>query len=952
MFSYLKKKKKSKIIKESMIIKESSFFDVAWYLERYDDVRMSGMDPAEHYLLFGWKEGRLPSLGFRTDLFKNSEECPILFLEDMRSKDKEFCEEKYYCKEFCTDSNFPISAVNIRRFFGYKKITTKRTAIVAGYSKKAIISDTDIYLLKQLSKCVDNILLIMDNPLIEETELHKIEKIVTFVHASRHNMYDFGSYKIGLEYFYNTPELYNNTSELIILNDSVIGPVSDLSEIFDNMSKQKCDFWGVINSRIKILALQKDIEHIQSWFLVFKKPVFISEVFVNFFKSVTQKKDFWDVVNSYEIPLTKILCDHGFTFKSLVDWRDKVFEELYKTIGNYNQTHLPLTLLKDYKCPFIKKKLFDINSENSKQSMEPIQEALNYIKKENLELYSIIKKEYSIDEISALPIMEKLKQFDVVSFDVFDTLLIRPFVSPIDLFDFIEQTEKKSGFAKERVAAERRTREILKNHEDITIDDIYENILDEFSYLKNVELEYEKYFLKVHPENFKLYKEAVKLGKKVIVTSDMYFTKDFLKQVLVLNGYTNLDEVFVSSYYKKCKWSGNLFKEVKRKYPKQKIIHIGDNYDADIKAPQNLGLGTHFVSKYFDSFVELPLNYKYKSYLERVNGSAYSSWHLALVAYKWCFNKLNLENYFYYLGFAFAAPTVIGYCNFIYETLKNNKINTALFVSRDGYLLMKVLEKMYPNCGINFYYVYASRILNLQCFADYNNEITYIKKILAYYNVAFDNSSSFDELKKIYNDNKKYILNQANQARLEYSKYIKSLKIKDTDKIASIDCTTGAFSSQKFLSKFFGEQLRFGIYLSKFKDDYNFKNYCYSERLFTGKDDAVAILNELFITSPENSIKGIKNSKVIYGKSVDDDIRSDVVKQIHKGVFDYLSIYNKQIREFNLPISYVKDCLPLVQELTKYMSVIDQDNLNLVKHAGNIDNTDYKSIFTLILECM
>lgn len=946
MLGYLKKKKKTKIIKES------PFFDVAWYLDHNNDVRNSGIDPAVHYLLFGWKEGRSPSLGFRTDLFKDSHECPVLLLEEKRSKNKDFNVEKYYYKDFSIDSNFPLSAVNTKKFWGYKKNTTKRTAIVAGYSKKAIISDTDVYLLKQLSKCVDNILLIMDNPLIEETELHKIDNIVTFVQASRHGMYDFGSYKIGFDYFCSTPELYNNTSELIMLNDSVVGPVSDLSVLFDNMSKQKYDFWGLINTRIKILALNKDQEHIQSWFFAFKKKVFTSDIFVNFFKSVTKKQDFWDVVNSYEIPMTKMLCDHGFKFKTLVDWQDEVFENLYKTTGNYNQTFLPLTLLKNYNCLFIKKKLLDINTENSKLLMEPIQEALNYINRENSELYSIIKKEYAIDDISALPIFEKLKHFDVVSFDVFDTLLIRPFVFPVDLFDFIEQTEKKSGFAKERMAAERRTREILKDYEDITIDDIYENITDEFLCLKNLELEYEKKFLKVHPENFKLYAEAIRLGKKVIVTSDMYFTKDFLKQVLILNGYTNLDEVFVSSYYKKCKWSGNLFKEVIKKYPKCKIIHIGDNYDADVEAPKKLGISTHLVYKYFDSFAELPLNYKYKSYLERVKGRAYPSWHLALVAYKWCFNKLNLENYFYYLGFAIAAPTVIGYCNFIYKTLKRNKINTALFVSRDGYLLMKVLEKMYPNSEIKFHYVYASRILNIQCFADYNNDIAYVKKILTYFNIPFDNDSSFEELEKLYKENEDYILDQTTKARHEYLKYIKSLRIKDSDKIASIDCTTGRFSSQKFLSKFLGKQLRFGIYLSKFRDDYNFKNYCYSEKLFTNKDEAVAILNELFITSPESSIKGINNGKVIYGKSRDDDIRSEVVKQIQKGIFDYLSIYNKQIREFDLSISYIKDCLPLVQELTKYMSVIDQDNLNSVKHAGNCDNTDYKSIFILILECL
>lgn len=39
----------------------SEYFDVDWYLRTYPDVADSKMNPAEHYLLFGAKEGRLPS---------------------------------------------------------------------------------------------------------------------------------------------------------------------------------------------------------------------------------------------------------------------------------------------------------------------------------------------------------------------------------------------------------------------------------------------------------------------------------------------------------------------------------------------------------------------------------------------------------------------------------------------------------------------------------------------------------------------------------------------------------------------------------------------------------------------------------------------------------------------------------------------------------------------------
>ncbi|MEP4699657.1 MAG: hypothetical protein ABJZ79_00780, partial [Parasphingorhabdus sp.] len=41
-------------------------FDLEFYLEFYPDIAESEIDPLEHYIRFGWKEGRDPSPGFST----------------------------------------------------------------------------------------------------------------------------------------------------------------------------------------------------------------------------------------------------------------------------------------------------------------------------------------------------------------------------------------------------------------------------------------------------------------------------------------------------------------------------------------------------------------------------------------------------------------------------------------------------------------------------------------------------------------------------------------------------------------------------------------------------------------------------------------------------------------------------------------------------------------------
>ena len=54
---------------EMSLLTTSEYFNVKWYLETYQDVAEAGLHPVEHYLLYGAKEGRLPSPNFDGDWY-------------------------------------------------------------------------------------------------------------------------------------------------------------------------------------------------------------------------------------------------------------------------------------------------------------------------------------------------------------------------------------------------------------------------------------------------------------------------------------------------------------------------------------------------------------------------------------------------------------------------------------------------------------------------------------------------------------------------------------------------------------------------------------------------------------------------------------------------------------------------------------------------------------------
>ena len=51
---------KTKTVDKKKIIAKSKYFDKKWYLQQNKDVAASKKDPVEHYLKYGWKEGRNP----------------------------------------------------------------------------------------------------------------------------------------------------------------------------------------------------------------------------------------------------------------------------------------------------------------------------------------------------------------------------------------------------------------------------------------------------------------------------------------------------------------------------------------------------------------------------------------------------------------------------------------------------------------------------------------------------------------------------------------------------------------------------------------------------------------------------------------------------------------------------------------------------------------------------
>lgn len=179
---------------------------------------------------------------------------------------------------------------------------------------------------------------------------------------------------------------------------------------------------------------------------------------------------------------------------------------------------------------------------------------------------------------------------NVVSFDVFDTLIFRKSGKPTAIFDIIENKCGLKGFADIRIRCEKEARK-QKNYE-VTLDEIYEQIgveagNDVASEIKRYEIETELVQCEPNEEIVALYKHLIKRKALVYLISDMYLPATVIAEMLKKCGIEGYEKLYVSSEYGSTKRNGGLFEKVitENRIDRKRMIHIGDHPLADWLIP-------------------------------------------------------------------------------------------------------------------------------------------------------------------------------------------------------------------------------------------------------------------------------------------------------------------------------------------------------------------------------
>lgn len=303
-----------------------------------------------------------------------------------------------------------------------------------------------------------------------------------------------------------------------------------------------------------------------------------------------------------------------------------------------------------------------------------------------------------------------LMQYDVISFDIFDTLILRPFAKPADLFMVVGNKLKIIDFMRIRMEAEKAARDeamVLKGNHEVTINDIYEKVSRKtgIDVQKGVEteLETEMEFCFANPYMKRVFDLLKDQGKKIILTSDMYIPAGQMERLLKSCGYEGYCRLYVSCDHECNKRSGGLYQTILHESGGQvKIVHVGDNYAVDVTSASKNG----FDTRYYKNCHDIGNPYRADNMSELV-GSFYAG-----IVNTHLHNGSRQYSPYYEYGYIYGGLYVTGFCNWIHKKAKEENVDKILFLSRDGDIYQKVFNELYGD--IPNEYVYWSRIANIK----------------------------------------------------------------------------------------------------------------------------------------------------------------------------------------------------------------------------------------------
>lgn len=555
-------------------------------------------------------------------------------------------------------------------------------------------------------------------------------------------------------------------------------------------------------------------------------------------------------------------------------------------------------------------------------------------------------------------LLEQIKKAETVSFDLFDTLVMRRVLSSDDVAEIVSARLAERGMttgdcAKQRIAAEKR----ISRNRAPKLSEIYEEALHEWDrrgddvsallsplVLAELEFETDRELLIPRRDMVMLFNEAKVLGKHVYITTDTYYSRLQIEEILHDNGIAGYDGLFISCEHGRSKRQG-LFEELKKATEKDRILHIGDDSVSDIQSARAWGIEgvqIYGVAELFDLLGGLGMSTYSHSLSDRIKtGMAAARLFNSPFQFEDEERKLNIRDSVD-VGYLFCAPVINDFVQWFGARTQELGCKNVWFCARDGFLIKKIYEKLYPTYFSEYFL--TSRIAAIRSGVETREDIAYVDS-MKFGGKTTDNLKcrfgmetaeisdvELDEneegLMRFY----RAILHTAKQKRKNNRKYIDSLHIRE-GRIAFFDFV--AKGTIQLCTKRLVENPIVGLYFLQMEPMYMKDRHLDIRPFYTEEErENSAIFNSYYIletllTAPYPSVEEFDSEgQPVYAKETRSEKDIACLMRAQEGILEYVDTYLSICPESKRKINKKLDEVLLT--LIHNVEILDRDFLGLM----------------------
>lgn len=299
---------------------------------------------------------------------------------------------------------------------------------------------------------------------------------------------------------------------------------------------------------------------------------------------------------------------------------------------------------------------------------------------------------------------------EVISFDLFDTLVLRAASRPDDILEAaVAHTAASGDLLGLRKEAEARCTERFGRYA-FPLARIYEVLPAELAVapdlaaqLQAAETALEADLCAPCPTLTGIYDACREAGKSVAIVSDTHLPLSVIEAILGRCGLSAPDCLLLSAEAGCAKASGELYERLKAAFPGRPILHIGDNAASDGQRARERGLTAFTLAAPAERLAASPLGALQRDALTSADGVL-----LGLVAGRLLGAPLaeapeplplridSLRQF----GFCIFGPLLTTWFGWLFRRLLERPADRVLFLAREGYVLTPLYERLRAHCGL------------------------------------------------------------------------------------------------------------------------------------------------------------------------------------------------------------------------------------------------------------